>query len=35
METDFHITKSSKQNIIIYAAFLIIAVIGIIYGNEI
>ncbi len=35
METNFLITKNSKQNIIIYAAFLIIAVIGIIYGNEI
>ncbi|SMD43977.1 hypothetical protein SAMN00777080_2591 [Aquiflexum balticum DSM 16537] len=35
MGPDFHITKSAKQNIIIYAAFLIIAVIGIIYGNEI
>lgn len=35
METNFLITKYSKQNIIIYGAFLIIAVIGIIYGNEI
>jgi hypothetical protein len=35
MQTNFLITKNSKQNIIIYAAFLIIAVIGIIYGNEI
>lgn len=35
MATNFLTTKNSKQNIIIYAAFLIIAVIGIIYGNEI
>jgi len=35
METKFLITKNSKQNIIIYAGFLIIAVIGILYGNEI
>lgn len=35
MKTNFLITKYSKQNIIIYGAFLIIAVIGIIYGNEI
>ena len=35
METKFLITKNSKQNTIIYAAFLIIAVIGILYGNEI
>ncbi|MCC5929231.1 MAG: hypothetical protein JJU28_08310 [Cyclobacteriaceae bacterium] len=35
METHFLIIKNSKQNIIIYAAFLIIAVIGIIFGDEI
>ena len=35
METNFHIEKGSKQNIIIYALFLIISVIGIIYGNKI
>ena len=35
METKFAITKNSKQNIIIYTAFLIIAVLGIVYGNEI
>ena len=35
METKFLITKNSKQNFIIYAAFLIIPVIGILYGNEI
>ena len=35
METNFFITKNAKQNIIIYAAFLIIAVIGILFGNEI
>lgn len=35
METNFLTAKNSKQNIIIYFAFLIIAVIGIIYGNEI
>ena len=35
METNFLPAKNSKQDIIIYFAFLIIAVIGIIYGNEI
>lgn len=35
METNFLTAKNSKQNIIIYFVFLIIAVIGIIYGNEI
>lgn len=35
METVFFKTKNSKQNIIIYVAFLIITVIGIIYGNAI
>lgn len=35
METNFFISKNAKQNIIIYAAFLIVAVIGILFGNEI
>ncbi|MEY2691900.1 MAG: hypothetical protein RIT03_290 [Bacteroidota bacterium] len=34
MKTKFGITKT-KQNIIIYITFLIIAVIGIVYGNDI
>lgn len=35
MGTDVLKTKSIKQNIFIYVAFLIIAIIGIIYGNSI
>lgn len=35
METDFLKTRNYKQNIIFYAAFLIIAITGIIYGNTI
>jgi hypothetical protein len=35
MVTNFLKTKNSQQNIIIYVAFLLIAAIGIIYGNAI
>lgn len=35
METNFLITKNSKQNIAIYVSFLIITVVGIVYGNAI